>query len=142
LAGRVAALLDVFGLLDVCQVAQERQADPESTAAIYFALSERYEVDRLLLRVTALPRADRWSALARFALRYDLYTALAGMVDRVVAATPDGPAVERIEAWEASSAEAIGRTRATLEEVAANDSADLAPVSVALRVLRNLVRST
>jgi glutamate dehydrogenase len=59
-----------------------------------------------------------------------------------VAATPDGPAVERIEAWEASSAEAIARTRATLEEVAANDSADLAPVSVALRVLRNLVRST
>jgi glutamate dehydrogenase len=64
------------------------------------------------------------------------------MVDRVVASTSGGDAEERIDMWEASSAEAIARTRATLAEVAANDSTDLAPVSVALRVLRNLVRST
>jgi glutamate dehydrogenase len=142
LAHRVAGLLDVFGLLDACQIAQTHGVDPADTARIYFMLSERYEIDRLLLRVTSLPRSDRWSALARFALRYDLYTALAGMTDRVLATTSSGSAEERIEAWEAQSAEALTRTRSVLEEVAANDSTDIAPVSVALRVLRNLVRST
>jgi glutamate dehydrogenase len=141
-ARRVAALLDVFGLLDICQVAQAHDADLSETAQVYFTLSARYEIDRLLLRVTALPRADRWSALARFALRYDLYTALAGMTDRVLATTDHGSAEERIAAWESGSAQAQARTRAVLEEVAANDSTDIAPVSVALRVLRNLVRSS
>jgi glutamate dehydrogenase len=142
LALRVSALLDVFGLLDVIQIAQAHEADLIETAQVYFTLSERYEIDRLLLRVTALPRADRWSALARFALRYDLYTALAGMTDRVLATTSPAPAVQRVEEWESQSAEALARTRSILEEVAANDSTDIAPVSVALRVLRNLVRST
>jgi glutamate dehydrogenase len=142
LAHRVAGLLDVFGLLDACQIAQAHDVEPAETARIYFMLSERYEIDRLLLRVTSLPRSDRWSALARFALRYDLYTALAGMTDRVLATTTSGSAEERVDAWEAQSAEALARTRSVLEEVAANDSTDIAPVSVALRVLRNLVRST
>jgi glutamate dehydrogenase len=143
LAKRVAVLLDVFGLLDVVQVAHEQGEDPTAVAHVYFALSERYEVDRLLLRVTALPRSDRWAALARFALRYDIYTALAGMLSRVLhTSAPEGTADERITAWEADAAEAVARTRAVLAEVAANDAVDIAPVSVALRVLRNLVRSS
>ena len=51
---------------------------PARSAGVYFALSERFEVDRMLTRITGLPRDDRWIALARSALRYDLYAALAG----------------------------------------------------------------
>jgi len=143
IAEQVAALLDIFGLLDVAQIADSTANAPLPTAQVYFALSERYEIDRLLLRITLLPREDRWQALARFALRSDLYSALAGLTERVLATTSaDLLPHQRIEEWELSGAEALARTRAVLLEVAANDTIDIAPISVGLRVLRNLVRST
>ena len=140
---QVAALLDVFGLLDVAQIAEVTANSPLATAQVYFAISERYEIDRLLLRITLLPREDRWQSLARFALRSDLYSALAGVTERVLATTSaDQLPHQRIEDWETNGAEALARTRAVLLEVAANDTIDIAPISVGLRVLRNLVRST
>ena len=36
---------------------------------------------------TLLPRDDRWTALARSALRYDLYAALAGLTSNVLTST-------------------------------------------------------
>ena len=38
----------------------DRRAGRARSAGVYFALSERFEVDRLLTRITALPRDDRW----------------------------------------------------------------------------------
>jgi glutamate dehydrogenase len=107
---------------------------------LYFALSERFEVDRMLTRITRLPRDDRWAALARMALRYDLYAALAALTRNVLAVTvglsdPD----ERIAAWEALNAEGLARAKATLVEIATSESFDLATLSVALRTIRTLV---
>jgi len=107
---------------------------------LYFALSERYDVDRLLVRITSLPRGDRWSALARQALRTDLYAALAGVTRGVITATPaQAPPMERIEAWEDRHREGLARAQATLDQITAHETGDLATLSVALRVLRNLV---
>ena len=39
-------------------------------------LYDRFGVDSLLERITALPRDDRWQALARAALRDDLYSTI------------------------------------------------------------------
>ena len=95
--------------------------------------------DECLGRITALPRADRWSSLARSALRSDLYGALASLTSRVVRATPDGgEPVERVTTWEERYAEGLGRARATLAEIGAQESFDLATLSVALRVIRTL----
>jgi glutamate dehydrogenase len=140
LSAEVAGLLDAFSLLDICEIASSSGEDPESVGELYFALSERFEVDRMLNRITQLPREDRWSALARMSLRYDLYAALALLTrsaQRASAGTvgPD----ERIEAWEALNAEGLARARATLNEIATSDSSDLASLSVALRVIRTLV---
>ena len=79
LALEAAALLDAFALLDVVDVAAARTRTPRLVLALYFAISERYEIDRMLTRITALPRDDRWSSLARQALRSDLYAAVAGL---------------------------------------------------------------
>ena len=67
----------------------------------------------MLTRITQLPRDDRWSALARMALRYDLYAALALLTRAVQRAAPTGPR-RRIAAWEAQNAEGLARARATL----------------------------
>jgi NAD-specific glutamate dehydrogenase len=54
---------------------------------LYFTLSDRYDMDRTLLRITALPRGDRWTALARQALRSDLYQAIASLTSTVIEST-------------------------------------------------------
>ena len=139
LAGEVAALLDTFSLLDIVEIARRTEADPRVVAALYFTISERYEIDRFLGRITALPRRDRWSTLARSALRSDLYGALASLTAKVVRATPEGGApVDRVAVWEQRYAEGLGRARATLTEIGAQETFDLATLSVALRVIRTL----
>ena len=141
LAAEVAGLLDAFSLLDICEIAASSAETPELVAELYFALSERFEVDRMLNRITQLPREDRWSALARMSLRYDLYSALALLTRAVQRAAPTGDPDSRIAVWEKLNAEGLGRTRTTLAEITASDTADLASLSVALRVLRTLVSS-
>ncbi|MGV1004792.1 MAG: NAD-glutamate dehydrogenase [Candidatus Nanopelagicales bacterium] len=139
LAVEVAGALDWFSLLDVVEISRRTGAPPDSTAAVYFTLSERYGVDGLLTRITALPRTDRWSALARAALRADLYSALASLTSQVIRATPaGGDPVLRAEQWERRHAEGLARTRATLAEITAGDTFDLATLSVALRTIRTL----
>jgi len=139
LSAEVAALLDVFSLLDIVEVSLRTGEEPASVARLYFTISERYEVDRFLGRITALPRGDRWSSLARSALRSDLYGALASLTSRVVRVTPDGgEPIDRVTTWEERYAEGLGRARATLAEIGAQESFDLATLSVALRVIRTL----
>ncbi len=136
-----AGLLDGFSLLDVCETARAAQVPAAQVAPLYFALSERFEVDRMLTRITELPRGDRWQSLARAALRYDLYAALAGLTYNVLTTTAVAPAPERIAAWENDNAEGLARARGTLDEILSSETSDLATLSVALRTIRTLLRS-
>lgn len=139
IARRISGLLDEFSLLDIVEIATAANEDAESVTDLYFALSERYDVDRMLFHITALDRDDRWTAYARSALRSDLYVALAGLTARVVASTKSGESIDtRIADWESKSAEGVARTRATLNEIANSDQTDLATLSVALRAIRTL----
>ena len=141
LALETASLLDAYGLLDVVEIARVTGADVLDVARLYFVLSERYEVDVMLSRITQLPRDDRWGSLARMALRSDLYGALSGLTRTVVEATPGmTDAVQRVESWESHQAEGLARARATLDEIAALETFDVATLSVALRTIRTLVR--
>ena len=80
-----------------------------------------------------------WSALARQALRSDLYAASAGITAQVARSTPASlPPVQRLAQWEAAHREGVVRARATLDSIADVDQADLATLSVALRALRSL----
>lgn len=140
LSQRVAGLLDEFSLLDIIEIADRANQDAAQVSRLYFALSERFEVDRLLHHITALPRDDRWSSNARSALRSDLYAALAGLTWRVVQAMPaDLDQDARIQQWEDRFAEGVARTRSTLNEIAVSEQSDLATLSVALRAIRTLV---
>jgi len=140
LARSCAALLDMYCLLDIIEICQRTGEDPSTAIPLYFSISERYGVDRTLVRITGLPRGDRWSALARQALRSDLYAVIAALTERVMrASNPAVSVTERIEQWEAANAAGLARTRSTLEEIAEQEEVDLATLSVALRVMRNLV---
>ena len=88
LAMVTSAHLDAFSLLDIVELANTAGQQADDVGFVYFALSDRFEVDKMLNRITELPRDERWHALARMALRYDLYGALAGLtVERADADT-------------------------------------------------------
>jgi glutamate dehydrogenase len=142
LALATASHLDAFSLLDIVEIANSTGQSAEEIGSLYFALSDHFEVDKMLNRITGLPRDDRWDALARMALRYDLYGALAGLTANVLAVTPPGmDSQERIGAWEEANGEGLARARTTLHEIGSGDKFDLATLSVALRVMRTLVSS-
>jgi glutamate dehydrogenase len=142
LALRGATLLTLFQVLDITEIAHTTSVPPLEVAKVYLTLSDRYAVDAMLSRISGLPRGDRWQALARAALRYDLYAALESLTVAVLAATPEGEPDERIQAWERTNAAAVARASATLEEIGRLERGDLASLSVALRTLRGVVRST
>ena len=146
LALRISTLLRSFLLLDVVEIAEARGdgmladvAALTEVAALHFALSERLSVDELLSAVTRLPRDDRWSTLARGAIRHDVYATLSGITATVLRETEPGAApAERIDEWTARNAERVERARATLADALRRDPVDLATVSVALRMMRGL----
>jgi glutamate dehydrogenase len=142
-ADRAARLNYSFGLLDVVELA--KGAGPglalNAAAEVYFTISERFRIDALLSKISELPREDRWQTLARMALRYDLYAALAALTSEVLSATsPTADPGARVFEWEQLNAASIARARNAIGEFDSS-RADLAPLSVVLRQIRTLVRT-
>ncbi|MGA7205000.1 MAG: NAD-glutamate dehydrogenase [Specibacter sp.] len=136
-----AELFETFPLLDVAKVSSSVEEPVEQVASVYYALYNRYGVDALLERITALPRNDRWQALARAALRDDLYATTADMTRNVMHSTENGAAtMARIEAWEGQNKEQLTRANKMFAEVNELERDDMASLSVALRLLRSIVR--
>ncbi|SDP55447.1 NAD-glutamate dehydrogenase [Lentzea jiangxiensis] len=153
LARKVAALLYMYGLLDVTEIAElaEREfgptggAGPErthrETAELYFALSDHLDIDHMLDSVTSLERGNRWHALARLALRDDFYSSLRAISLDVLRASDEGDtATEKISKWEQANASRLARSRGALEEINRVHQLDLATLSVAARQVRSMVR--
>jgi glutamate dehydrogenase len=152
LAERVAFLLYTYGLLDVVEIAElaEREAGTGTVGAerthaeaaeVYYALSDHLGIDLMLDSVSALPRGNRWHALARLALRDDLYSSLRAItVDVLRHSEPADSPEEKIAQWEATNASRLGRARATLDEINRVGRLDLATLSVAARQVRSIVR--
>ncbi len=142
LAMRITQLLSSFLLLDVVEIAASVEVDPAEIADLHFALSEQLSVDDMLTAITNLPRDDRWSALARAAMRHDVYAALAAVTIAVCKSTdPSMLATERMAQWAQQNPERVERARSTFAEALSRETVDLATLSVALRVMRSLPAS-
>jgi glutamate dehydrogenase len=140
LATKVAVCPPAYMVLGIVQTAARSEVDPLQVARVHFAVGERLGLPMLVSRILALPREDRWQTMARAALRDDLHTVHAQLTGQVLASTdPEADAASRVAAWESSDGEAIARAAATFEEICGDDSADLARMSVALRVVRSLL---
>ena len=140
LASRVAALPPAYMLLGIVEVAAREDLDPAAVARVHFALGERLGLAGLVQRILGLPRDDRWQTMARAALRDDLHDVHTQLTAQVLATTsPDDPAPVRIAAWEDGDDVLVSRAAVTLEEICADDAADLARLSVGLRVVRGLL---
>lgn len=142
LASRVAVLPPAYMLLGIIEIANRLDLDPATVARVHFALGERLGLPALVQRILALPRADRWQTMARATLRDDLHAVHAQLTAQVLAQTSaDDVAPARIAAWEDSDSVIVSRATLTLEEICADEQADLARLSVGLRVVRGLLAS-
>ena len=139
LAMRVASLGTMFASLDIVKVADETGLDVESVAAVHFQLGSRLQLHWLRDRIVELPRDDRWRALARAALRDDLYglhRALTAEVLRSDGRPEDAGALvsEWIERNPASE-----RCLETLADIRVGRTYDMTTLPVAVREVRNLL---
>ncbi len=142
LALRTAGLLDAFSLLDCADLVAASGEHPDDVVPLYFRVSERFGVDALLHRITSLPRGDRWDALARGALRDDLYGVLKALTHNVLDATDAGAAPdERVDAWVEANRENLARAQRALGGIERLEKPTIAAMSVALRTLRSVVRT-
>ena len=131
-----------FGLLDVLEVGASVDRPIMEVAQVYFVLSERFQIDQLLSLISRLPRDDRWQTLARMALRYDLYAALAALTAEVLNSTPQSAEAEdRVSEWERLNAASIARASNAMGDVS-ETPAELAALSVLLRQIRTLVKTS
>ena len=135
--------LDGFGLLDVVELAHRCEGKPKDVALVYYTVSDRLRIDELMESISQLPRGDRWTTLARMAIRYDVYGVLASITRDVLDATTAGdPAEGRVAQWTEANEVNISRVRNTLALLSSDEQADLATLSVLLRQMRTIVRTS
>lgn len=142
LALRVAGFSSAFPTLDIVAIADRTEKEPMAVAEVYYDLADRLRITQLMDRIIELPRADRWQSMARASIREDLYAAHAALTADVLTvgngtSTPE----DRFKAWEQKSGALLGRARTTLEEIQGSDAFDLANLSVAMRTMRQLLRT-
>jgi glutamate dehydrogenase len=143
LARRVAALHPAYSVMGIVDTARRDELDPVEVSRLHFVLGERLGLPALAARVLDLPRRDRWQTMARAALRDDLHSVHAQLTAQVLAQTEPGkPATDRVADWEEHDQSAVTRAVGTLGEISAEERADLARLSVGLRVVRTLLRGS
>ncbi|MCW2781850.1 MAG: putative NAD-glutamate dehydrogenase [Marmoricola sp.] len=139
-ATKVAVCPPAYMVLGIVETSRRDNLDPLEVARVHFAIGERLGLPALVSRILALPREDRWQTMARAALRDDLHGVHAQLTALILATTKsEDPAPVRVAEWEDADEVVVGRAVGTLEEICADDNADLARVSVGLRVVRSLL---
>jgi glutamate dehydrogenase len=151
LAERVAAMVPTYSAFDIVQTAAGASGSGsglagsgrsvEETAEVYFDLAERLQIARLRDRITSLSREDRWSTMARAALRDDLYAAHAALTGDVLVSGSGSPE-ERLVAWVAQNQAAVAMANQTLGEIWETERFTFTTLSVALRAIRTLVAAS
>jgi glutamate dehydrogenase len=143
LARRTAGMPSMLALFDIVEVASATEHDPGDVLRVYFRLGSRLELNWLRDRIIELPRANRWQALARAALRDDLFNLYREMTRKVLDAggAQDGSEAA-IDAWSERNAAAVERALGMVADVRASRTYDMTTLPVALREIRGLLRGT
>jgi len=142
LATKVAIAPFAYAALEIVEIAKRDGLDAVEVAEVHATLAERLGLSQFAAKIAALPRDDRWQTMARASLRDDFHAVHAELTAQVLAAAkPDEPAEGQVAEWEAGDSVVVSRATATLEEILADDEADLARLSVGLRVIRSMVTS-
>jgi glutamate dehydrogenase len=142
LARRVACLSDHFAALDIVGVASALDQPIADVAALHFLVGGRLHLHWLRDRIATLPRENRWQAMARAALRDDLFSLHAELTADVLRGVGPGrvEAAERLDGWIEANGPLVARCLGILGDIRTSGTYDLTTLPVALRELRNLIQ--
>jgi glutamate dehydrogenase len=136
---RVAGLASMFATLDIVEIADQCDAPLARVAQVHFRLGSRLYLHWLRDRIVELPRDDRWKALARAALRDDLYGIHRELTAAVLRDSEPGTDPDvAVDTW-VDTNPAGERYMETLSDVRVGHVYDLTTLPVAVREARNLV---
>jgi glutamate dehydrogenase len=139
LAQRVASMPALLSVFDIVQDAAATARDQDEVAVTYFGLGALLGLDWLRDRILELPRTDHWQALARAALRDDLYRVHRALTrDALAVGGPAAP--QSLDAWRDRNEAEIDHALHVLTEVKGSGSYDTTTLPVVLRELNALVR--
>jgi glutamate dehydrogenase len=143
LARRVASLSDLFAALDIVGVAAATGSPIEDVAALHFLVGGRLHLHWLRDRIATLPRENRWQAMARAALRDDLFSLHAEVTADVLRGAGGEPpgADARLDGWIDANRPLVERCLGILSDIRTGGTYDLTTLPVALRELRNLIQA-
>ena len=139
LARRVASMQALLSVFDIVVEAAATDCPQELVMDVYFDIGARLGLDWLRDRILELPRDDRWQALARTALRDDLYRLHRSLTRDVLSVAPAEEGEGPVDAWLRRNRPAVERSMAILADVRASREYDTTTLPVALRELKNLL---
>ena len=84
LAGRVATQGALFSALDIAEIALATEHPVKEVTALHFEIGGNLSLHWLRDRIALLPRDNRWQAMARAALRDDLFSLHAELTTAVL----------------------------------------------------------
>jgi glutamate dehydrogenase len=131
LAQSLSALEFIFPALDLVDLAQSANTDLEKAARAYFGVDAELGLSAWRAEINRLPTDTLWQTQARGSARDDVYSIARQITHGLLTRG------ENVQAWAAQHRADIERLRRLLQDISMQ-SADLAPVSVALRELRHL----
>ena len=140
LAHRVASLGDLFAALDIVGVAGAAERSIGDVAALHFVIGGRLHLHWLRDRIATLPRENRWQAMARAALRDDLFSLHAELTADVLRSGEPADADARLDGWIDAHRPLVDRCLGILNDIRVGETYDLTTLPVALRELRNLIQ--
>src|SRR5205085_6987265 len=136
-AAAVAAMPSLSAAFDIVAIASSTRRPAQEAVTTYFRLGDRLELNWLRDRILELPRANRWQALARAALREDLLWLHRNLACQVLTVEGgSGSSDEAIDRWSAGQEAAVERWLGVLSEIRASGSYDTTTLPVALREVR------
>jgi glutamate dehydrogenase len=143
LARRAAGMPSMLAVFDIVEVAMATERDPKDVLRVYFRLGSRLELNWLRERIIDLPRANRWQALARAALRDDLFNLYRELTRKVLDTGGDRADPEAaLDIWSERHADSLERALSMVGEIRASRVYDTTTLPVALREIRSLLRGT
>ncbi|MDP2988091.1 NAD-glutamate dehydrogenase domain-containing protein, partial [Hydrogenophaga sp.] len=131
LAEDLTVLDHLYPVLDLVDVAAKAGSTLEQAARTYFAIENTLGLDRWRQRIGQLPTDSLWQSQARASARDDVYSIAGQLVHSLLSSQ------QTLAEWQEQHAKAIARIN-DMHESIASLAPDLAPVSVALRELRQL----
>ena len=131
LAQSLTALEFIFPALDLVDLAEHAGTGLEQAARAYFGVDAELDLPGWRVQINRLPTETLWQTQARGSARDDVYS-IAGQITRGLLSRHEG-----LAAWRSQHQSAIKRLCGLLTDIS-TQGADLAPVSVALRELRQL----